>query len=159
MLIFTLQGLDTELSRRHYYDNAVTIEMLVMKAQDYDESEMRWRGKSLPGELDDEDEDEDPRTDADLLDTLMNVDTPVLSIGDIVNLSKWTALAAKEELPDPPEDEDVVLTEGYDAKKAEEEEKKNQADTANFSGGGKYQRRGTLELDTNFPKICTEWAK
>lgn len=132
-----LQGIDTELEDRHYSDNAVTVDMLVKRAQQWDEGEMYKRGQARLGDGSEDDDDDDPRTDIDTLYNLDSVRSASLSDEDIIGLNKWTAVGAKEELPDAHEDEDVVLAEGYDAKKAEEEEKKNQADTANFSGGGK----------------------
>lgn len=107
--------------------------MLVKRAQQEDESEMRWRGKDM-AELEEAGEgEEDPRSDSELLDILLQAsskcDLP------IAGLDTWGKLAQREELPEPREDEDIVLADDYDAKKADEEEKKNQADTANFSGG------------------------
>lgn len=112
--------------------------MLVKRAQSEGEDQLRWRGQSLTGQLDDDDDDEeeDPRTDLELLDVLTNTVSPVSAIDDADKHSKWTAVGANEELPDALEDEDVILAEGYDAEKAEREERKNQAESANFSGGG-----------------------
>lgn len=107
--------------------------MLVKRAQDLDESEMIWRGKHATGEADDQDLD-DPRTDNEMLDKLKGV--PIALLAATSDLDKWTSIAASEDLPDPRPDEDTVLAPGYDAKKAEEEEKKNQAEAARFSGGG-----------------------
>ena len=122
-----------------------------MRAQHYDENDVKWRNQSAPGKLEDDDGEEDPRTDAELLDTLFKTATSDPTVEDIDGLSRWTLLGAREELPDPLEDEDVVLEEGYDAKKAEEEEKKNQVDTANFSGGGKYYFNNLRKCGTAEP--------
>lgn len=114
--------------------------MLVKRAQQWDESEMYWRGKSTVADTEEGDGDDDPRTDEELLDKLNGVSLNPLTAEEVADLAKWTVAGSKEELPDPQEDEDMVVTEDYDAKKAEEEEKKNQADTATFSGGGEHDR-------------------
>lgn len=109
--------------------------MLVKRAQDWDESEMRWNNKLATGD-EENDEETDPRTDSETLDKLLELSLPLSAPDDCGALDKWTRLAVREELPEPRVDEDIVLAPEYDAKKAEEEEKKNQVDSANFSGGG-----------------------
>lgn len=129
------QGLDTELGQRHYSDDAVTIDMLVKRAQNWDESEMMWRGKHAAN--DDDDDEEDPRSDSELYDHLLaSLAAQPTSPGSRTDPCDWTGIASREELPDPRPDEDVVLSADYDAKKAEEEERKNQFEVAKFSGGG-----------------------
>lgn len=120
--------------------------MLVKRAMNWDESEMRWKGKREAVD-EDEDEGDDPRTDSDTLDRLLEVSLSLRAVcaDQAPDTDKWTRLAMREELPDPRPDEEMVLSPGYDPKKAEEEEKKNQADTANFSGGGQYLRAVSLE--------------
>lgn len=110
--------------------------MLVKRAQQSDEHELNWRGKSGGDEDDLEDETEDPRTDEELRQSL---EAGLALLGGTPPAeANWTKLATKEALPAPSEKEEQVLAEGYDYKSVEEEEKKNQHDSAKFSGGGEY---------------------
>jgi hypothetical protein len=124
--------------------------MLVKRAQQSDEQVLAWRGRIV---LDDQEDQSgtDNTTDEELR---LFLDRAIANLDHLpqAELDMCTQRAARCKFPAAPVNEEAILSEDYDAKKAEEEEKKNQTDSAEFSGGGELLTPKILaELLTGLP--------